>query len=147
SSRRRHTRFSRDWSSDVCSSDLAELANISERRIEQLVNPHLSSGLPPFLAPQSGLNSGFMIAQVSAAALVSENKVLCHPASVDSIPSSAGREDHVSMGATAALKLAQIHDHVRTVIAIELLAAAQGLDLRAPLRPGPRLQAAHARIR
>src|SRR5690606_24934516 len=147
SSRRRHTRFSRDWSSDVCSSDLAELASISERRIEQLVNPALSSGLPPFLAPQSGLNSGFMIAQVSAAALVSENKILAHPASVDSIPSSAGREDHVSMGATAALKLAQVHDHVRTVLAIELLAAAQGLDLRRPLTPARALQAAHARIR
>ena len=87
---------------DAAAMAVAELANISERRIEQLVNPHLSSGLPPFLAPDSGLNSGFMIAQVSAAALVSENKVLAHPASVDSIPSSAGREDHVSMGATAA---------------------------------------------
>ena len=82
-----------------------------------------------------------------AAALVSENKVLCHPASVDSIPSSAGREDHVSMGATCALKLHTVHDHVRTVLAIELLCAAVGLDLRAPLRPGPMLQAAHARIR
>jgi histidine ammonia-lyase len=132
---------------DAATMAVAELANISERRIEQLVNPHLSSGLPPFLAPESGLNSGFMIAQVSAASLVSENKVLSHPASVDSIPSSAGREDHVSMGALAALKLAQVHDHVRTVLAIELLCAAQGLDLRLPLRPGPRLQAAHDCIR
>src|SRR6185503_5036113 len=97
---------------DAAAMAVAELANISERRVEQLVNPHLSSGLPPFLAPDSGLNSGFMIAQVAAAALVSENKILAHPASVDSIPSSAGREDHVSMGATAALKLATIHDHV-----------------------------------
>jgi histidine ammonia-lyase len=88
-----------------------------------------------------------MIAQVTAAALVSENKVLAHPASVDSIPSSAGREDHVSMGAVAALKLRQIHDHVRTGLAIELLCAAQGLDLRAPLVPGPRLRAAHQCIR
>jgi histidine ammonia-lyase len=126
---------------------IAELANISERRVEQLVNPHLSSGLPPFLAPDSGLNSGFMIAQVSAAALVSENKVLCHPASVDSIPSSAGREDHVSMGAHAALKLAQVHDQVRTVLAIELLCAAQGLDLRRPLRSTAILEAVHAAIR
>ena len=126
---------------------IAELANISERRVEQLVNPHLSSGLPPFLAPDSGLNSGFMIAQVSAAALVSENKVLCHPASVDSIPSSAGREDHVSMGAHAALKLAQVHDQVRTVLAIELLCAAQGLDLRRPLTTTPPLEAVHAAIR
>ena len=88
-----------------------------------------------------------MIAQVSAAALVSENKILAHPASVDSIPSSAGREDHVSMGATAALKLATIHDHVRTVLAIELLCAAQGLDLRRPLRTTPPLEAVHAAIR
>ena len=132
---------------DFAAIAVAELANISERRVEQLVNPHLSSGLPPFLAPDSGLNSGFMIAQVSAAALVSENKILAHPASVDSIPSSAGREDHVSMGATAALKLATIHDHVRTVLAIELLCAAQGVDLRRPLRTTPPLEAAHAVIR
>ena len=132
---------------DAAAIAVAELANISERRIEQLVNPHLSSGLPPFLAPDSGLNSGFMIAQVSAAALVSENKILAHPASVDSIPSSAGREDHVSMGATAALKLAALHDHVRTVLAIELLCAAQGIDLRRPLRTTPPLEAVHAAIR
>jgi len=132
---------------DAAAIAVAELANISERRVEQLVNPHLSSGLPPFLAPDSGLNSGFMIAQVSAAALVSENKILAHPASVDSIPSSAGREDHVSMGATAALKLATIHDHVRTVLAIELLCAAQGIDLRRPLRTTAPLEAVHATIR
>ncbi len=132
---------------DFAAIAVAELANISERRVEQLVNPHLSSGLPPFLAPDSGLNSGFMIAQVSAAALVSENKVLCHPASVDSIPSSAGREDHVSMGAHAALKLTQIHDHVRYVLAIELLCAAQGLDLRRPLHTTAALEAVHAAIR
>jgi histidine ammonia-lyase len=132
---------------DAAAIAIAELASISERRIEQLVNPHLSSGLPPFLAPSSGLHSGFMIAQVSAAALVSENKVLAHPASVDSIPSSAGREDHVSMGATAALKLATIHDHVRTVLAIELLCAAQGLDLRRPLTTSGPLEAVHAAIR
>ncbi|MCA9674923.1 MAG: histidine ammonia-lyase, partial [Myxococcales bacterium] len=132
---------------DAAAMAIAELANISERRVEQLVNPHLSSGLPPFLAPSSGLNSGFMIAQVSAAALVSENKVLCHPASVDSIPSSAGREDHVSMGTTAALKLETIHDHVRNVLAIELLCAAQGLDLRRPLTTTAPLEALHAAIR
>ncbi|HEY5924281.1 MAG TPA: histidine ammonia-lyase [Kofleriaceae bacterium] len=132
---------------DAAAIAIAELANISERRVEQLVNPHLSSGLPPFLAPDSGLNSGFMIAQVAAAALVSENKVLAHPASVDSIPSSAGREDHVSMGATAALKLATIHDHVRTVLAIELLCAAQGIDLRRPLTTTKPLEAVHAAIR
>jgi histidine ammonia-lyase len=132
---------------DFAAIGVAELANISERRIEQLVNPHLSSGLPPFLAPESGLNSGFMIAQVAAAALVSENKVLCHPASVDSIPSSAGREDHVSMGAHAALKLRTVHDQVRTVLAIEMLCAAQGVDLRAPFRPAKGLSAAHDVIR
>ncbi len=124
----------------------AELANISERRIEQLVNPHLSSGLPPFLAPHSGLNSGFMIAQVTAAALVSREQDPGHPASVDSIPSSAGREDHVSMGVHAADKLARIVDNVRNVLAIELLCAAQGVDLRAPHQPGPALAAAHADV-
>ncbi len=132
---------------DAAAIAIAELANISERRVEQLVNPHLSSGLPPFLAPDSGLNSGFMIAQVAAASLVSENKILAHPASVDSIPSSAGREDHVSMGATAALKLATIHDHVRTVLAIELLCAAQGIDLRRPLTTTKPLEAVHAALR
>lgn len=132
---------------DAAAMAVAELANISERRVEQLVNPHLSSGLPPFLAPDSGLNSGFMIAQVAAAALVSENKVLAHPASVDSIPSSAGREDHVSMGATSALKLHMIHDHVRNVLAIELLCAAQGIDLRRPLTTTKPLEAVHAVIR
>jgi histidine ammonia-lyase len=125
----------------------AELANIAERRIEQLVNPHLSSGLPPFLSEESGLNSGYMMAQVTAAALVSEDKILAHPASVDSIPSSAGREDHVSMGVHAADKLARIVDNVRNVLAIELLCAAQGLDLRAPLRPGAALSAAHDLVR
>jgi histidine ammonia-lyase len=125
----------------------AELANISERRIEQLVNPHLSSGLPPFLAPESGLNSGYMMAQVTAAALVSENKILAHPASVDSIPSSAGREDHVSMGVHAADKLERIVDNVRNVLAIEILCAAQGVDLRRPARPGPALAEALALVR
>ncbi|HXU72152.1 MAG TPA: histidine ammonia-lyase [Polyangia bacterium] len=126
---------------------VAELANIAERRIEQMVNPHLSSGLPAFLSPESGLNSGYMMAQVTAAALVSENKILAHPASVDSIPSSAGREDHVSMGVHAADKLARIVDNVRNVLAIELLCAAQGVDLRAPHRPGPALDATHAAVR
>jgi histidine ammonia-lyase len=132
---------------DLAGIAAAELANIAERRIEQLVNPHLSSGLPPFLSPRSGLNSGYMMAQVTAAALVSENKILAHPASVDSIPSSAGREDHVSMGVHAADKLARIVDNVRNVLAIEFLCAAQGVDLRAPHRPGPALRAAHAALR
>ncbi len=132
---------------DAAAIAVAELANISERRIEQLVNPALSNGLPAFLAPDSGLNSGYMMAQVTAASLITENKVLAHPASVDSIPTSAGREDHVSMGPLAATKLRQIVNRVRTVLAIEFLCAAQGLDLRRPLVPGPKLQAAHACIR
>ena len=131
---------------DYAAIAVAELANIAERRIEQLVNPHYS-GLPPFLVAESGLNSGFMMAQVTAAALVSENKILTHPASVDSIPSSAGREDHVSMGAHAALKLAQVVDAVRNVLAIELLCGVQGLDLRLPVRPAAGLAAAHATVR
>jgi histidine ammonia-lyase len=131
---------------DVLAIASSHLATISERRVEQLVNPSLS-GLPPFLAPRHGLNSGFMIAQVTSAALVSENKVLAHPASVDSIPSSAGREDHVSMGMTAALKARQVVENVRTCLAIELLVAAQAIDLRAPLRAATRVAEAHRRIR
>ena len=109
---------------------LSELANISERRIERLVNPQLSNGLPAFLTPNGGLNSGFMITQYAAAALVSENKVLAHPASVDSIPSSANQEDHVSMGTISARKGAQIKENLANVLAIEYLAAAQAMDLR-----------------
>jgi histidine ammonia-lyase len=108
---------------------LAELANISERRLERLVNPALS-GLPAFLVEHGGLNSGFMIVQYSAAALVSENKVLAHPASVDSIPSSANQEDHVSMGTIAARKAREIMENVRRVLAMEIMCACQGIDLR-----------------
>lgn len=132
---------------DLLAIAVAEVANISERRVEQLVNPALSSGLPPFLAPRTGLDSGFMIAQVTAAALVSENKVLCHPASVDSIPSSAGKEDHVSMGSISATKAMRVVRHVRDCLAIELLVAAQGIDLRAPLKPGRGISVAHASVR
>jgi histidine ammonia-lyase len=110
---------------------VAELADISERRVERLVNPSLSNGLPAFLTRSGGLNSGFMIAQYAAAALVSENKVLAHPASVDSIPSSANQEDHVSMGTIAARKARSILDNARSVLAIELLSACQAVDLRA----------------
>lgn len=133
---------------DAVAMSLTQLASISERRVEQMVNPSLS-GLPPFLAKNSGLNSGFMIAQVTAAALVAESRILCHPASVDSIPSSAGREDHVSMGMTAALKARQVVEHVRNVLAIELLVAAQALDFREPAktRPGRGVAAAHELIR
>ena len=124
---------------------IAELANISERRIERLVDPALSD-LPPFLTPEGGLNTGYMITQYAAAALVSENKVLAHPASVDSIPTSANQEDHVSMGAIAAFKGADIVQNVRNVLAIELLCAAQGLDFIAE-RPGRGVAAAHKIIR
>ena len=109
----------------------AELANLSERRLDRMVNPALSEGLPAFLTINGGLNSGFMIVQYSAASLVSENKVLAHPASVDSIPSSANQEDHVSMGTIAARKARQIIDHSQRVVAMEILAACQALDLRA----------------
>ena len=125
----------------------AELANISERRIEQMVNPALSTGLPPFLSPDPGLNSGYMIVQVSAAALINENKVLCHPASVDSIPSSANREDHVSMGMTSANKAAHVIENVRTVLALELLCACQAIDLRKPLKPARAVQRVLDRVR
>jgi histidine ammonia-lyase len=118
------------------------LAGISERRIERLLNPMLSD-LPPFLARNAGLNSGLMMAQVTAAALVSENKVLAHPASVDTIPTSAGKEDHVSMGAHAARKASQIVENTVTVLGIELLAAAQALDFLEPLEPGRGARAAH----
>ena len=126
---------------------LSALAGISERRIERLVNPSLNEGLPPFLAPSAGLNSGFMMPQVTAAALVSENKVLSHPASVDSITTSGNKEDYVSMGMTAALKLRRVVDNTRYVLAIEAMAAAQALDLVVPLTTSKRGQKACAAIR
>ena len=126
---------------------LCGLAGISERRIERLVNPALSEGLPPFLAPGAGLNSGFMMPQVTAAALVSENKVLAHPASVDSITTSGNKEDYVSMGMTAAIKLKKIVENTRNTLAIEAMAAAQAIDFLAPLKTSKPLQQAHAAIR
>jgi histidine ammonia-lyase len=126
---------------------LGALAGISERRIERLVNPALSEGLPPFLAQGAGLNSGFMMPQVTAAALVSENKVLAHPASVDSITTSGNKEDYVSMGMTGANKLKRIVDNTRNVLAIEAMAVAQAIDFLAPLKASKRGQAAHAAIR
>jgi histidine ammonia-lyase len=126
---------------------LSALAGISERRIERLVNPALSEGLPPFLAQGAGLNSGFMLPQVTAAALVSENKVLAHPASVDSITTSGNKEDFVSMGMTAAIKLKRIVENTRNVLAIEAMAVAQAIDFLAPLKTSKRGQAAHAAIR
>jgi len=134
---------------DVLALGLAELGSISERRTEKLTNAHFS-GLPPFLVRDAGLNSGFMMAQVTAAALVSENKGLAHPASVDSIPTSADKEDHVSMGMGAALKLGRLIENLRYVLGIELLAAAQGVDLlHADLgrRSSPPLEALHADLR
>ncbi len=126
---------------------LTSLAGISERRIERLVNPALNEGLPPFLAPEAGLNSGFMLSQVVAAALASENKVLAHPASADSITTSGNKEDYVSMGMGAAIKLKRILANTRMVLAIEALAAAQALDALQPLATSKRGQAAHAAIR
>jgi histidine ammonia-lyase len=125
---------------------VATLANISERRTENLVNPDIS-GLPPFLAADPGLESGLMIQQVVAAALASENKTLAHPASVDTIPTSANREDHVSMGVTAARHAAQVVRNATKVLAIELISAAAGLDCGEPLRPGRGVEAAYAAIR
>ena len=112
-----------------------------------MVNPHLSGGLPAFLAPYSGLNSGFMICQYTAASLVSENKVLAHPASVDSIPSSANQEDHVSMGSISARKAKMILENVRKVIAIEMFTACQAIDLRGGNRLGEVTKKAYQAIR
>jgi histidine ammonia-lyase len=126
---------------------LSALAGISERRLERMVNPALSEGLPPFLAPGAGLNSGFMMPQVTAAALASENKVLAHPASVDSITTSGNKEDYVSMGMTAANKLKRVVENTRNVLAIEAMAAAQAIDFLAPLKTSKPLQQAHAAIR
>src|SRR5438874_2649096 len=121
---------------DALAMAVAELADISERRIERLVNPNLSEGLPAFLTGDGGLNSGFMIPQYVAASLVSENKVLAHPASVDSIPTSAGQEDHVSMGNAAGLQAWQVLANSERAVAIELLAGAQAVEFHAPLAPG-----------
>jgi histidine ammonia-lyase len=126
---------------------VAELASISERRVERLVNPSLSEGLPAFLTAEGGLNSGFMLPQYVSAALVSENKVLAHPASVDSIPTSAGQEDHVSMGNAAGLKALQVLANVERALAIELLAGAQAIEFIAPLVPGPGVRATHDAVR
>jgi len=132
---------------DALAMAVAELASISERRVERLVNPNLSDGLPAFLTTDGGLNSGFMIPQYVAASLVSENKVLCHPASVDSIPTSAGQEDHVSMGNAAGLKAWQVLANCESAVAIELLAGAQAVEFHAPLEPGAGVRATRAAVR
>jgi histidine ammonia-lyase len=126
---------------------LSALAGISERRIERLVNPALNEGLPPFLAAEAGINSGFMMPQVTAAALASENKVLAHPASVDSITTSGNKEDYVSMGMAAAIKLKKVVANTTHVLAIEACAAAQAIDFLAPLKTSAALQKAHGAIR
>src|SRR4051812_5162437 len=132
---------------DYLAISLTALAGISERRIERLVNPLLNEGLPPFLASGAGLNSGFMMPQVTAAALVSENKVLSHPASVDSITTSGNKEDYVSMGMGGAIKLKRVVANTRMVLAIEATAVAQALDFLAPLKTSKLGQQAHAAIR
>jgi len=131
---------------DYATLAVAELASISERRTARLVDAHLS-GLPPFLAERPGVESGLMIAHYTAAALVNELQTLAHPSSVDTIPTSANQEDHVSMGATSALHLREAIDRAEHVLAIEALCAAQGIDFRAPLRPGTGVAAAHAAVR
>jgi histidine ammonia-lyase len=132
---------------DALAMAVAELASISERRVERLVNPNLSDGLPAFLTTDGGLNSGFMIPQYVAASLVSENKVLAHPASVDSIPTSAGQEDHVSMGNAAGLKAWQVLANCERTLAIELLAGAQAVEFHAPLEPGTGVRATRSFVR
>jgi histidine ammonia-lyase len=134
------------FAADVLALACAEVGSIAERRIALLVDPKMS-GLPAFLTPDSGVNSGFMMAQVTAAALVAENRMLCHPASVDSIPTSANQEDHVSMATHGARRLLGMATNTANIIAIELLSACQGIDLRAPLQTSARLARAHAALR
>jgi histidine ammonia-lyase len=126
---------------------LTALASISERRIDRLVNPALNEDLPPFLADHPGLESGFMMGQVTAAALVGENRVLCHPASAGSITTSGNKEDFVSMGMTAALKLKQVVENTRTVLAIEALTAARALDFLRPLKSSQQIERVRERLR
>jgi histidine ammonia-lyase len=136
------------FAADMLAMALAELASISERRLDRMLDPAFSRGLPPFLAPAAGTNSGYMLAQYTSASLVSENKVLAHPASVDTIPTSGKQEDHVSMGWTAVRKLRDVVANVRTCLAIEICCAAQGVDLRASVaEPSIPLRTVHATIR
>ncbi len=134
------------YACDYAAIALADLASFSERRLERLVNPDLSE-LPAFLTPHPGLSSGYMMLQVMVASLVSENKILSHPASVDSIPTSGDKEDHVSMGMTAALKLRSIIENLETVLAGEILAACQAMEFRKPLEPGEGTRKAYALVR
>ena len=132
---------------DYAAIALTDLMSISERRTDRLVNPDTNEGLPPFLASQAGTHSGFMILHVAAVSLLNEAKVLAHPASIDNLPTSGGREDHVSMGMTSALKLRSIVDNAERLFAIELLAAAEALEFRRPLRAGAGVEAAYETVR
>jgi histidine ammonia-lyase len=132
---------------DYAALALTDLAGITERRIDRLLNPDINEGLPAFLSPDAGLSSGFMMAQIVAAALINECQVLAHPASTGSIPTSGGKEDHVSMGMTGALKLRQIVENAERIVGIELMCAAQGLEFRLPLRPGREIGRAAAAVR
>ena len=132
---------------DYCAIALVHLGNIVERRIDRLVNPDKNEGLPPFLTARAGVESGYMVPQIVAVALLNECKVLAHPASTDNLPTDGGKEDHVSMGMTAALKLRRVVENIERVVAIELLAAAEGLEHRAPLKPGRGVLRAHERVR
>ncbi|MBS1717526.1 MAG: histidine ammonia-lyase [Armatimonadetes bacterium] len=132
---------------DFAAIALTDLGAISERRIDRLVNPDANEGMPAFLSPSAGVSSGFMIAQVTAAALLAECRVLSHPSSVDSVPTSGGKEDHVSMGTTGAAKLRTVVENVETIIGIEFMCAAQGLEFRKPLRPGKAVESVYQDIR
>jgi len=132
---------------DYAAIAMTDLASITERRIDRLLNPDINEGLPAFLSPDAGLSSGFMMAQIVSAALINECQVLAHPSSTGSIPTSGGKEDHVSMGMTGALKLRQIVEHAERIVGIELMCAAQGIEFRRPLHPSPQIESAYAAVR
>ncbi|MBD0371046.1 MAG: histidine ammonia-lyase [Pyrinomonadaceae bacterium] len=132
---------------DYAAIALVDLMSIAERRIDRLVNPDSNEGLPPFLTARAGTSSGFMMAQVTAAALLAESRVLAHPASIDNVPTDGGKEDHVSMGMTAAVKLRSVIENAEYMLAIELLTAAEGLEHRQPLKPGRGVLRAHEAVR
>ena len=132
---------------DYAAIAVTDLASMTERRIDRLLNPDINEGLPPFLSPDAGLSSGFMMAQIVAAALINECQVLAHPSSTGSIPTSGGKEDHVSMGMTGAVKLRQIVENAERIVAIELMCAAQGVEFRRPLRPSREIERAHGAVR
>ena len=132
---------------DYAAIALTDLAGIAERRIDRLLNPDINEGLPAFLSPAPGLSSGFMIAQIVAAALINECQVLSHPSSTGSIPTDGGKEDHVSMGMTGAIKLRQIVEHAERIVGIELMCAAQGLEFRRPLKSGREVERVYDAVR